>query len=87
MAVASAPPPEDKPAPAPVVVVQAEPGRAPAADCAVCKELGAQAKQQTFGTSIHFAENTKAAAEAAKDQKKLMLVLNISGNFEDSGFT
>jgi hypothetical protein len=65
----------------PAVVVK------PAADCAACKEPDSGPKQDTYGTSIHFVENTKVAGEEAKERKKLMLVLNISGNFEDSGFT
>jgi len=71
----------------PQAVGDAKPAAAVVADCAVCKEPGSGPKQDTYGTSIHFVENTKIAGEEAKERKKLMLVLNISGNFEDSGFT
>ena len=71
----------------PQAVVDAKPAAAVVADCAVCQEPDSGPKQDTYGTSIHFVENTKVAGEEAKARKKLMLVLNISGNFEDSGFT
>jgi hypothetical protein len=44
-------------------------------------------KCKQFGTAIRFhATPTEAAAEA-KSAKKMMMVLHISGNFEDPGFT
>ncbi|MBL8792867.1 MAG: hypothetical protein JNM56_03085 [Planctomycetia bacterium] len=83
--VAAQPPTVEPVAPAkPPARVDAKPI---AADCAVCKEPGAGDKAGDYGTSIRFVENSQTASEAAREQQKLMLVLNISGNFEDSGFT
>lgn len=39
------------------------------------------------GTSVHFEPNPSAAARKAKEERKLVLVLHISGLFEDSDFT
>jgi hypothetical protein len=40
-----------------------------------------------YGTSLTFAENRYAAEKEAKDKGKLLFLLNISGNFEESKFT
>jgi hypothetical protein len=40
-----------------------------------------------FGTSIQFADSPKAAAEQARKEQKLVLILHISGHFEDPGLT
>jgi hypothetical protein len=40
-----------------------------------------------FGTAIQFVASPTQAAEEAMKHKKLMLVLTISGNFEESQFT
>jgi len=42
---------------------------------------------QSHGTSIDFVETPKEAAALAKKAEKLVLVLHVSGNFEDPGFT
>ncbi len=39
------------------------------------------------GTTIDFLDNPKEAAALAKKQEKLVLVLHISGHFEDPGLT
>jgi hypothetical protein len=40
-----------------------------------------------FGTSIQFHESPSAAAKAAKRDGKLLLVLHVSGHFEDPTLT
>ena len=40
-----------------------------------------------FGTRIDFVESPKEAAALAKKQEKLVLVLHVSGHFEDPGLT
>ena len=47
-------------------------------DGAVCRK---------FGTSVDFDPNPTHAAKRAAETEKLLLVLHVSGNFEDSGFT
>ncbi len=39
------------------------------------------------GTSIDFLDTPSEAAAQAKKQEKLVLVLHVSGNFEDPRFT
>ena len=40
-----------------------------------------------YGTKIDFLESPKEAAALAKKQEKLVLVLHVSGHFEDPGLT
>ena len=40
-----------------------------------------------FGTSLHFEPTPKEAAQKARKDEKLVLVLHVSGNFEDPTFT
>lgn len=40
-----------------------------------------------FGTKINFVDTPKEAAAQAKKQEKLVLVLHVSGHFEDPGLT
>jgi hypothetical protein len=47
----------------------------------------ARAAGETYGTSVLFLNNPTEAAEQARREKKLLLVLHVSGNFEDSCFT
>ena len=42
---------------------------------------------QTFDTKIRFHPGLPEAAEESKTSKKMLLVLHISGNFDDPGFT
>ena len=44
-------------------------------------------KQETYGTTIQWEGSVKDAAKKAKDEKKLVFVLHVSGNFEDPKFT
>ncbi len=39
------------------------------------------------GTKIDFLDNPKEAAALAKKQEKLVMVLHVSGHFEDPGLT
>src|SRR5262249_16742263 len=41
----------------------------------------------SYGTAVHFVNNPLEAADQAMSEKKLLLVLTISGNFEESKFT
>lgn len=40
-----------------------------------------------YGTKIDFVDNPKEAAAIAKKEQKLVLVLHVSGHFEDPGLT
>lgn len=40
-----------------------------------------------YGTKIDFVDSPKDAAALAKKQEKLVLVLHVSGHFEDPGLT
>ena len=40
-----------------------------------------------YGTSVDFEETPKLAADKAKQEEKLVLILHVSGDFEDSGRT
>jgi hypothetical protein len=42
---------------------------------------------KTFDTKVRFHAGLPEAAEEAKQSKKMLLVLHISGNFDDPGFT
>jgi hypothetical protein len=42
---------------------------------------------QTFGTSVEFDSNPTRAAKRAAESARLLVVLHISGNFEDAAFT
>lgn len=39
------------------------------------------------GTTVEFVDNPVEAAQLAKKEKKLVLVLHVSGYFEDPNFT
>jgi hypothetical protein len=40
-----------------------------------------------FGTSVRFEKSPSAAAKKALAQEKLVVVLHVSGDFEESGLT
>lgn len=40
-----------------------------------------------FGTAIQFVDSPKEAAARAKKDEKLVMILHVSGNFEDPRFT
>src|SRR5262249_21123397 len=61
---------------------KAEPPAKAPEKCLECEKA-----KGSYGTAIEFVSNPIEAAEQALANKKLMLVLTISGNFEDSKFT
>ena len=40
-----------------------------------------------YGTSVHFEDTPADAAKQAKKDEKLVMVLHVSGHFEDPRFT
>ena len=40
-----------------------------------------------YGTSVHFEDTPADAAKQAKKEEKLVMVLHVSGHFEDPRFT
>lgn len=40
-----------------------------------------------YGTSIHLEDTPAAAAKKAKEEEKLVMVLHVSGHFEDPALT
>jgi hypothetical protein len=64
-------------APAPAAL----PAKAPAG------ERRAHHPPQNYGTQVQFLSSPEEAAEQASQEKKLLFVLHVSGNFEDSCFT
>ncbi|HEY1192219.1 MAG TPA: hypothetical protein VGE74_31635 [Gemmata sp.] len=50
-------------------------------------ELMPAERCKTFDTKVRFHAGLPAAAEEAKTSKKMLLVLHISGHFDDPGFT
>jgi len=59
---------------------------AASADKAV-KKTAAPATCGEHGTSLHFEDSPSAAAKKALKEEKLVMVLHISGYFEDPDFT
>jgi hypothetical protein len=54
---------------------------------ALTEKEDSKAEKETFGTAIGFVRNPAEAARLAGKQRKLMLVLHVSGNFEEARFT
>jgi hypothetical protein len=71
------PPPLPPPAPEPKSVKAP-----PAADAPPAQPAG-----EMYGTQVLFLNNPAVAEETAQREKKLLFVMHISGNFEDSCFT
>jgi hypothetical protein len=71
----------------PVRVVSAPPAtELPAAP--VCAAPDAcRAERETAGTAVEFVRNPAEAARVADKERKLMLLLHVSGNFEEARFT
>jgi hypothetical protein len=76
--------PQDEEAPPPLPP-PTEPRCAPRPP--VAEAGSAQPAGETYGTQVLFLNNPTAAEEMAKREKKLLFVMHISGNFEDSCFT
>jgi hypothetical protein len=53
----------------------------------VLSPMPEQPAGETYGTQVLFLNNQEAAADKARHEHKLMFVMHISGNFEDSCFT
>lgn len=43
--------------------------------------------KETYGTAIDWEGSPAAAAKKAREDKKLVFVLHVSGHFEDAAFT
>jgi hypothetical protein len=76
-----------RPAPAPArapAAVEPEPVRDP---FQVAANADATPACDTLGTAVEFDANPARAAQHAAKEGKLMMILHVSGNFEDAGFT
>jgi hypothetical protein len=73
--------------PAPVVPPAEDPPAAPPAPPAGCAGGQCAVNDGKYGTSVDFVADPTDAAKQALKEKKLLFVLNISGNFEDDKFT
>jgi hypothetical protein len=70
------------------IVAPAEPEAAAATEFKLpLSEVLPADRCKTFDTKIRFHAGLPEAAEEAKLSKKMLLVLHISGNFDDPGFT
>ncbi len=49
--------------------------------------MGIEPTSCGYGTKIDFVDSPKEAAALAKKQEKLVMVLHVSGHFEDPGLT
>jgi hypothetical protein len=58
-----------------------------AAAFAACGVAADKKDDVCFGTTIHFVDTPKEAAAQAKKDEKLVMILHVSGNFEDPRFT
>jgi hypothetical protein len=59
-------------------------------ECKACAAARAQTSGPSggrYGTQVDFIDDPIEAARMALDQKKLLFVLHIAGNFEDNAFT
>ena len=88
----AAPEPEPLPAQLPAEPVltanpAAAPAPVPAPEAAAAPAEEAAPVCDRFGTSVEFETNPVRAMKQAARTQKLLMVLHISGNFEDSGFT
>jgi hypothetical protein len=63
---------------APTTVAETPPAPPPPAAPRAC---------ETFGTSVEFVASPAEAYRWAKQNDKLVFLLHVSGNFEESGFT
>ncbi|MBN9119128.1 MAG: hypothetical protein J0I06_08205 [Planctomycetes bacterium] len=54
---------------------------------ALCAAPLAAAETCGHGTKLDFVDSPKEAAAIAKKEQKLVLVLHVSGHFEDPGLT
>jgi hypothetical protein len=83
-----APAPETpSPRSAPQIIQASVPSRHDAPPAEARAEPHAASVCQTFGTSVEFDANPAHAAKQAAESQKLLMVLHVSGNFEESAFT
>jgi hypothetical protein len=75
------------PAPKPVAVAEVALPRAEPVVAATALADGGTPTCDTFGTSVDFDPNPARAAQQAAKTQKLLMVLHVSGNFEDAAFT
>jgi hypothetical protein len=92
LAEAELPPRDPTPAPTPLAellpataATEAPAAPPPVADAA--EEVAERPKAEKYGTSVLFLADPGEAARQARRGKKLLLVLHVSGNFEESCFT
>jgi hypothetical protein len=71
----------EPPVGAPIVPVE------PKNDIVPVKPEKEKEKDGCFGTAVNFLASPAEAFTVAKKEKRLTLILHVSGNFEDSGFT
>jgi hypothetical protein len=83
------PPPSPRPKPLPLseqpplpLPEERHPSQPP-----VVEAVPPQPPGETYGTQVLFMNNREAAADLARRDRKLLFVMHISGNFEDSCFT
>lgn len=62
-------------------------GMVAAAPADACQAAPQEAGAETFGTAVRFQRNVAEAGQLAGSQHKLLFLLHVSGNFEDTGFT
>jgi hypothetical protein len=55
--------------------------------CAAARAQNSSPNGGRYGTQVDFIDDPTEAAKLALDQKKLLFVMHIAGNFEDNGFT
>jgi hypothetical protein len=55
--------------------------------CAARESSRPSRDRETFGTSVEFVRSPAEAGRIAAREEKLTLLLHVSGNFEDAGFT
>jgi hypothetical protein len=73
--------------PPPVPVLPASPPPLPARVRPAEPEVPVRPPSENYGTSVMFLGSPADAAEVARREKKLVFVLHVSGNFEESCFT
>jgi hypothetical protein len=81
-------PPKTSPPASPALVDPTKEIQVPApAVCAVNENGPACAETQSYGTSVAFLNTPAEAAAKAQRDRKLLFLLHVAGNFEDSRFT
>jgi hypothetical protein len=66
---------------------QTEPVAAQVTPTSVVPGVPTTCQGENYGTAVTFLNNPKEASREAQREQKLLFVLHISGNFEDSQFT